>query len=217
VRRGDAWKDFQAEAKGKLIATPSELAAAERMRDAVFANPRARELLRAGQSEVTVTWDETLTHPQDSDLVCSVLCRARLDHWGPAGLVELKTTRVTTPHAWAREVAARSYHVQLAHYRSGIQEAAEVNVGHVHWIVVENVPPHDVAVYRVPHEQIDVGDRLRMTWLRRVAECTASGRWPGVGGDAAIEFKLPEYAQAEGLPEVDMSGIEEASDDAAEE
>lgn len=222
MKRGDAWREFQAEVNGKLIATPAELAAAERMRDAVYANPRARALLREGHSEVTVTWDEWLVIPstcEGGEMHEYQPCRARLDHWSSAGLVELKTSRVTTTHAWAREVAKRAYHVQLAHYRSGIQEAAGVNVGAVHWIVVENVPPYDVAVYRVPHEQIDVGDRLRMTWLRRVAECEASGRWPGVGGDGdeALEFRLPEFAQTEGLPEVDMSGMEEASDDAAEE
>ena len=212
ARRGKEWKAFlsEATAAGKIVATAAEVETSERMRDAVHANPVARELLREGGSEVTVTWAERFTHvpPAGPAHDVAVPCRARLDHWGPAGLVELKTTRHAGQRAWFREAAARYYHVQLAHYVTGLQEAADVNVGAVWWIVVESVPPYDVAVYRVKREHIEAGDRVRMQWLRRVAECEASGRWPGAGGDEPIDYVLPDWAAGEGLEDVDMSGIE---------
>lgn len=214
ARRGDAWKDCVAEAKGRAIVSAEEREIAERMRDAVYANPVARGLLREGHSEATVTWDEPLlgdairSGVPHYDRILGLWCKARIDHWGPAGLVELKTSRHAGQRAWFREAAQRHYHVQLAHYVSGLQEAEGIDVGAVWWIVVESVPPHDVAVYRVKREHIDAGDRVRLGWLRRVAECEASGRWPGAGGDEPIDYVLPDWAAGDGLEDVDMSGIE---------
>lgn len=250
VRRGKTWESFAAEAAlaGKLIVRADELQAAERMRDAVYANKAARALLAHGIGEVTVTWEERFPVPRDERADCcfhgdhaacdgvngcgcvchgqpdecrGVPCRARLDWLGSAGIVEVKTTRWFSPRSWVREVASRSYHAQLAHYSGGIEHHRDLGGYEYHgaqyvpvwWIVVENVYPHDVAVYRVSREDVEVGERLRRGWLQRVAECTVSGRWPGVGGDEPIDFKLPDYAQTEGLEDVDVSGIEGGATD----
>lgn len=207
ARRGKAWVEFASDAisAGKLVVRKDELEMAERMRRAVLSNAQARALLKNGAGELTVTWDE---HFELSGVSRSVRCRGRLDWRGAAGIVELKTTRWPSVRAWTREVAARSYHVQLAHYRSGVEANTGVSEP-VWWIVVENQPPHDVAVYRVRSDDVEAGDRTRLGWLRRVAECEASGRWPGVGGDEPLEFVLPDYAATAGLEDVDMSSVEE--------
>lgn len=233
ARRGRAWEEFRAEAAGKTIALASEIAAAERMRDAVYAEPEARALLAEGRGEVTVTWKEGLyagrveraDHCFHGDhaacdgvngcgCVCHgqpdtyriVPCRARPDWLGAAGLVELKTTRFLAPRAWGREAAARHYHVQLAHYLAGLR--SETGGGApVSWIVVENTEPHDVAVCRVGPDQIEAAERVRIQWLQRVAECEAAGRWPGVG---SFDFEPPDYVMTEGLEDVDMTSMGES-------
>lgn len=217
-KRGKAWAEFKTAASldGKIIVRAEDLGRANRMRDAVFANPHARALLREGAPEVTVTWEEA--HPDQLPFeTCRLLpCKARLDWLGALGLVEVKTTRrPLVQRSWGREVASYAYHVQLAHYVAGL----EANGGHdpaAHWIVVESSPPHDVAVYRLRREDLEAGERLRLTWLRRVAECDAAGVWPGVGDDGPIECALPDYAATEGLPEVDMNELEENDGAAAE-
>lgn len=208
VRRGRAWNAFLAEAaaEGRQVVREEELRAATRMRRAVLENAQSRKLLADGDGEITVTWDEQI---EVGGAPHSVRCRGRLDWLGSAGIVELKTTRWPSVRAWTREVAARSYHVQLAHYRSGV-EANTGSSAPVWWIVVENQPPHDVAVYRVRSEDVEAGERTRLAWLRRVAECETSGRWPGVGGEEPIEFVLPDYAATEGLEDVDMGRLGES-------
>ena len=213
VRRGQYWNAFrdEHEAAGRLVVRDGELDAAKRMRDAVYSNRVARDLLGDGRGEVTVTWEEPIEPPArwDGTMVHGVRCRARLDWLGSRGVVELKTTRHTTLHSWAREVAARSYHVQHAHYRAGVV-ANGVEPGENWWVVIESSEPHDVVTYRLRQSDLEAGERVRQGWLQRVVECEASGRWPGVGGDEAIEFQLPEYAMTEGLEDVDMSGVTEA-------
>lgn len=208
TKRGSEWIKFKAasDASGKLIVRPEELYAVAKMRAAVHASRDAMELIRDGSSEVTLEWSEE--GPQGTWVLP---CRARLDHLGPRGMVELKTTRRGTPRAWASEVARYAYHVQLAHYEAGLEDLGEVGIP-MWWIVVEKSEPFDVCVYRVRRAEVEIGARLRWTWLQRVVECEASGRWPGVGGHGPLDFALPDWAATEGLDDVDTDGILEASD-----
>lgn len=215
-KRGKAWTETKAQAlaEGRTIVRAEELERSYAMREAVLANPHARALLERGAPEVTVEWEEQFDfYPVAGDPKRTMLpCRARLDWLGPLGLVEVKTTRRTlAPRSWGREVAVYAYHVQLAHYVAGL-EANDILHVPAHWIVVESAPPYDVAVYRLRREDLEAGERLRLTWLRRVAECEASGVWPGIGAEGPLECALPDYAVTEGLEEPDMSGIEEVSD-----
>ncbi len=213
VRRGKEWDAFKADAetRGHEIATAGEIANARAMAAAVRGYAPAAQLLAPdGQGEVTVTWAEPTSAAPNSERIDYVDCRARLDYLSASvGLVELKTTRRIGRASWAREVADRSYHVQLAHYCNGIEAVTGARPVAVHWIVAENVPPFDVAVYRVSSGDIERGAATLAGWLRRVAECEASGMWPGVGGSETLDFVLPDYASApEDGEEVDLNGIE---------
>ena len=71
-------------------------------------------------------------------------------------------------------------------------------------IAVENAPPHDVAVYRVPDEALVPGLALVRAWAARVLECRTAGVWPGVC-PVARELRLPDWATVG--PEI--TGLEE--------
>ncbi len=211
VRRGKEWDAFkiEAETRGHEIATAGQIENARDMAAAIRSYAPAKRLLAPdGQGEVTVTWAEPVGMADSA--LNFVDCRARLDYYSPSsGLVELKTTRRIGRASWAREVADRSYHVQLAHYCNGIEAVTGARPVAVHWVVVENVPPFDVSVYRVSSGDIERGAATLAGWLRKVAECEASGVWPGVGGDETLDFVLPDYASApEDGEEVDLNGIE---------
>lgn len=204
-RRGKAWEAFKAERADATIVTESEIANARAMRAAVERHPVARRLLAGGDAEVTVEWvDERTLLP----------CRARVDYLHELGsVVEVKTTKAAHPLAFSRASARYLYHAQLAFYVDGLR-ACGVDVAYVRVIAIESAPPHDVCVYTVGEEVLDVGRRKVDGWLARVAECTASGRWPGAGGDEAVPLALPDYAMTDGLDDVDLGGVgsEEESD-----
>lgn len=200
VRRGKAWDEFVAAHPGATIVKRDELATAERMRAAVMAHPVARALLTGGEGEVTMRW----TSPE------GVLCRARADYLTrDGGLVELKTTRFATPRAFMREAASRSYHAQVAFYQDGL-DACGVEAGTERYMIaVENVEPHDVTVHVFGQDKLDAGRRVADRWMKTIAECTASGYWPGAGGTGVVDEPLPAWAMADGLPDADLSGLEE--------
>lgn len=199
MRRGKRWEAFKEDHPGKAILLRGDPAVvtALAMRAAVERHPIARELLRAGEGEVTMTWE-----------VDGVACRGRLDWLWSSGIVELKTTRSIHPRAFAREVAQRLYHVQLALYTDGLTAV----LGHAPpelpiLIAIENTPPHDVCVYRVGFDSLEAGQRKVDGWLRTIRECRASGQWPGCGGDGVLDLRLPDWALADEEQSVDLSGI----------
>lgn len=204
VRRGKAWEEFVAAHPGATIVKRDELASAERMRAAVMAHPVAHALLTGGEGEVTMRW----TSPE------GVTCRARADYLTrDGGLVELKTTRFATPRAFMREAASRLYHAQVAFYSDGL-DACGGNAldAYPHVIAVENVEPHDVTVHQFNLDKIDAGRRVVDRWMKTIAQCTASGFWPGAGGSGVVDEPLPAWAMADGLPDVDLNGVEEAEE-----
>jgi hypothetical protein len=201
VRRGKVWDAFEAANAGKEIVRLGEINGAMRMRDAVMAHPKARELLSDGDPEVSFTWDDT-----------GIACKGRVDFLRPGGgIVELKTTRVAGKRAFDREFAARLYHAQAAFYVDGYATASEYDVNSCHMIVVQNVAPYDVGVLRIGGDVIEAGRRKVAQWLESLRVCQDAGQWSGAWGDGIEDVELPEWAEADGLPDVDMSGIEEVT------
>jgi hypothetical protein len=108
-------------------------------------------------------------------------------------LLGIKTTRKIAPIEFAAEAWRIGYHLQWAYYHDALAGSLPVRVIE---IVVENTPPHDVVVYRVPEYVIDCGRREYRAALSSVLECRARGEWPGHEPDAEREFTPPSWANA---------------------
>jgi len=86
------------------------------------------------------------------------------------------------------------YHGQLAHYCAG----TGCKVGAL--VVVESSEPHDVGVYVLDDDALWSGEVLVSRLLARVAECEASGEWPGAMPRAEV-LPLPAWARISETPE----------------
>lgn len=204
VRSGAAWKAFEEEHRGKIILRRGELETAEAMRDAIWADSEARELLSDGEGEVTITWS-----------MMGMLCRGRLD-WlrgESAGIVELKTTRNIGARPFERDFGSLFYHAQIALYTGALAAVLGRDPPELPRVIaVEKTPPHDVVVHRIGYDTLECGQRKVDEWIRTLAACRASQRWPGVGGGVTRDLRLPDWALADG-PDVDLTGIRGGDDD----
>jgi hypothetical protein len=206
ARRGKEWEAFETANADHLVVKVDELVGVDRMREAVLAHPIAADLLRRGEGEVTLQWEQS-----------DVQCRGRLDWLRPDGsIVELKTTRSIDPRLFAREVSLRHYYAQVAFYSDGLATIVGREAPILpHMIVVENVPPFDVAVYRIGYDAIEAGRRKVDAWLRRVKECAAADRWPGVDGGAVLDMRLPDWALSGDGEDVDLRSLGSLGGEAA--
>lgn len=190
-RRGKDWQEFSAaaDAAGMEILTEAEYDDRLATRDAVRAHPVAARYLAAGHAEQVITWVD-----HDTDLPC----KARIDFITPGNVIaDLKTGRDIGDHSFSRTTHDLLYHVSAAHYRNGMRAITGEEWDFV-FIAVESNPPHDVRVGPLSEDALYCGEQEAARLLRLVADCTASGEWPGAYPDEDT-FDLPAwfYAQEE--------------------
>ena len=186
-RAGKEWDQFETQNMDRTILTRSEDGLAVAMRDAIRGHPVADALLSGGLAEQVIEWVDPET---------GLLCKARLDYLRPDALVDLKTTADLDPHRFPALVYRMGYHGQLAFYLRGLK-ALGLDDHPAHLVAVESAAPHDVAAFAVEPGAITVGDELVSRLLDRLAECQATGEWPGrYPGESVLT--IPSWAFVEG-------------------
>lgn len=174
ARRGKAWTDAadEARADGYTPLTRKEADAVHAMRDAVYDHPGARTLLELpGTSEQTVHWTD-----EDVD------CRARIDRLAAGAILDVKTAADASPSGFSRSAANYGYDMQHAAYVRAVRAATGDDLPFV-FIVVEKTPPHSVALYTLPAEATERGERRWLAALDLYKQCTATDTWPAYGDD----------------------------------
>lgn len=201
TRRGKAWDEFEAANHGKTILKGDEYRRCIGVRDAVLRHPLVKQYLAKGVGEEVLTWTDKET---------GLKCKCRLDFRSTSvgSILDLKGT-TSTEARWFSAIAGRKgYHLQGAHYQAGAKANGHGDLP-FHVIAVEVDPPHDVAVYEVSEDDLYFGAQECQTLLRRVAECRASGQWPGrYVGEQLLRlpaWALPEEAQNDSGPDLDWS------------
>lgn len=206
ARRGNAWKEFEAAHASKTILKRNEYDLCVAMQEAVRAHPEASKYLARGRAEQVVTWIDEPT---------GLLCKARAD-WicdvpGLAVLLDVKTTSTLDERLFGALAARMGYYAQLAFYWRGLRAVGLPMPAKL--IAVESAPPHDVAVFDVGGDALAAGEEEVSELLLKVAECKATGKWPGRYADER-PLQLPAwfYATAEedaggALAGFDLAGV----------
>jgi hypothetical protein len=177
--------EFQ-NAPGVVVLTASDYEAAVNVRDAVWSHP-ARKLLPAQSGrELSIAWNDEGT---------GVRCKARLDGYEPsifAGLVvDIKTTRDASKHAFMRSIWDYGYHRQGALYVEGCN-AVGMDARSFTIIAVEKERPYGIMVYPLSEAYLDGGATLLRPLLARYAECVTTGEWPGYPGEP-VDAHPPDW------------------------
>jgi hypothetical protein len=188
--RSKAARDMRDEARaaGLVPMLAKDLAAADRMAEAVLANAGARAILESeGDVEVSMWWDDADT---------GVECRGRIDKLAatPGGLVnvDLKTTADASLRGFAKSAANFGYHIQAAAYEDGLRDITSEDCPTV-LIAVEKDPPHLVALYEFPSEEVGRGlDKWRDA-LAALVKYRDADYWPGYP-DSIQPLYLPSWA-----------------------
>ena len=184
VRRGKAFEAFKAELEDEPeILLESEYRNGVDMAAAVLDDPVAREALH-GAKETPVFWTDEKT---------GLLCKAKPDAVN-GRICDLKTANSDAygPDRFWRQARRLGYHGQLAHYKAGLEANGYVADDEPAFVVVESVPPYDVAVYRAPPAMIAEGESLRRSLLDQLAWCLDHDLWMGATAGQETELYWPE-------------------------
>lgn len=164
--------------------TEEELERVEAIRANAFQHREIQQIRRFFGSEVSLVFD-----------LCGVRCKARLDKWiEKAGgfIIDVKTlSKPITEDGWSRTIVDLNYHFKAGFYIEGIKALLGIEPEFWH-VVLETSPPYDVAAFRLPDFERQVGRYEVKRVLSMLARCRETNEWPGA---------FPELVQHVGLPQ----------------
>jgi exodeoxyribonuclease VIII len=191
----DWWREFNARAEGREIITADEWATASAQLAAIRDNPALADILRDGQSEVSVFWTDADT---------GLACKARIDWLASDGRVlELKTAADESPNGFGRAAARMRYDLQRAHYLAGLEACGILATWT--WAAVSSEAPALAVAYDLTAELEMQSFEDHAELLTHLAQCEASGHWPAYGS-GILELDFPAWAKRGG--EVEVSFVE---------
>lgn len=178
----DEWRAMN---EGKIALSNDEARRIAGMRESVLQHPLASKMLRDGEAEMTLRWQ---------DRESGLQCKSRLDFYvrRHAMIVDLKSTDDAREESFKRSIVNYRYHVQDALYRSSA-DALELPIEHFVLMAVEKSPPYAVATYTLDSDAIGKGYIAARRNMDTLAECVAKNHWPAYPtGLRTIE--LPTWA-----------------------
>lgn len=197
-RRGNNWKDAQAEAANtkRLLLTEGDYEAALTIRDAVHADAWLNALIVSPHSEIehSAYWIDEET---------GALCRSRPDLYRTdlKVMVDVKSTLSAHPDDFARSVVNYGYHAQEAWYSDGHRANGREVEGFV-FLAWEKKTPFVTARYELPPSIVAEGRAICRKALARYAECHRADHWPGYSNEIS-ELSFKRWSYQETTPEVE--------------
>jgi hypothetical protein len=175
------WKQFDRQCQGKLLTSQATSLEVKAMAKAAGHHRGASHLIAMpGLVEASYTFTDEPT---------GLPCKLRPDKHNADVVIDVKgTSKGVDRDDFQREIYKWGYHVQAAW-----------NVDHLGasmflWIVIEFDWPHAVAVHPASDECLAAGRRRYRTALDTIAQCRATGVWPGPEGSLIAEpINLPGW------------------------
>jgi hypothetical protein len=178
----DAWAK---EHPGATVITTETMRLLRNMSASVRKHPLGRQLLKEGEPELTVVWNDDET---------GLKCKCRADYYVPRHelVVDAKSALDASPEQFRRDIAKYRYHVQDALYRAGFS-AADKPVQHFVFLAVEKSPPFAVAIYELDSDAIGRGYTSARRNIDTLADCLRKDKWPGYS-ESIQSLELPPWA-----------------------
>ncbi len=105
-------------------------------------------------------------------------------------VVDLKTSRCALPGPFERSIYQYGYHRSKHFYLTTMNLEGSSKWKHYLFLVVENTPPYEVALYDLDPAATDLGRREVVELKKLYKKCMESGEWPG----------YPTHIQTIGVP-----------------
>lgn len=184
---------FAAEHAGKVVLDDDDFARAQNVAAAVLANEQAAVLLDAPEfCEVPIRWHDAAT-----GIGCKckpdVVCSTELND-GRRCVLDLKVVDDPYSSGFERAIFQRGYHRQAAWYEPAVRSALGESERR-HWVLCAagSEPPHDIRLYVLAEESVDLGAAINRAALKRLKDCIERDSWHDDAGQMKLVFP-PRWA-----------------------
>ena len=176
------YAEFEAENKGKIILLESEYDELCAMRDSVFKNKFAADILNhpKTQFETSIFWE-------DKETGLTLKCRPDMLVSGVIG--DLKSTKDASPREFQYSCTKYDYYMQAGMMSEGLESIGETLQSFL-FVICEKARPYSSACYFLSDEAIEYGVNKCKDLTRRLAHSLEKNDWPGY---EMQEIDLPNY------------------------
>lgn len=185
---------------GQYLLPMDELYRIQQMKASIAKHPVAKAILEAGYKERSGFYRCPMT---------GLACRFRPDQWFEERgfLIDFKTTRNVSKRSFSKSIDDYDYDLQASFYCLGGKEITGLEVVRRVWVVVENLPPYEVAVYVGDEKAMDSGWELHKFAMNLLDECLKKDKWP-MAQMTAEDISVPWYRYERIMNALDEEGEE---------
>lgn len=181
-----AYEGMVANAQGRLILERSEYNTAYKMMMAV----QTHKMWIAVKGNNTGCIEDSLAWYDDES---GVLLRSRPDFYTDEIIIDLKTTKDSSPHAFSKSVLEYGYHRQAAMAIDGLTKLTGREYKSVILFVVDKNPPHFTRCYVIKDSAVEQGRYEYKYAARKFADCMNTQVWDGYA-EIIEELDIPSWA-----------------------
>lgn len=198
-RNGAQWEEFKAKNSDARILSLDEYETANRIADAVRANPKAMAAL-TGACEQTIRFD-----------FMGFSCRSTPDVRANnnAFFTELKTCRSSKPWRFRSQARWMAYHAQMAFHREAMRRTVIRPDANPEGFIVAvcSSPPFPVTVFRMTPKDFELGDRLIRLWIEDLKNCISSRNFPPYAQDV-LDLDIPDDSAEMVFPDGETGSVD---------
>jgi len=155
-------EEFQLANAGKYVVDQEQFDKASAIKDAVFSNEQAVELLsKITQTQSRNTWTDEITQ---------LPCVGLLDGEGDDVILELKTSHNAHHDNFVKDAHNYLYHMQTAMYYDSLVAKGKKNIK-IKFLVVETTEPYGVCVYTASKDFLALGRKVFYETLNDFKTC----------------------------------------------
>ena len=177
-RRTKAYKEWAAAnlTGGTICLSPADAETVRQVAERVKADDMAKAIFRSGQAETEHFWQSL-----------DVDCRAKLDWLSGQVVADIKTCQDATETAFAKDIAARRYDLQAAHYLS-IGVASRFV-----FIACETASPYRVRCYELCDADLAKANQDREDLIAEYRSRREANDWHEAGENELRTIFLPNW------------------------
>lgn len=179
--------EFAESSKGKTVITADQDECVKLMAKSVMAHPIVSVLMQqGGKREYSYRANDPST---------GLPLKARLDFECLSPLIlDLKTSRDSSPSAWAYDAGRYGYHNQAAHYIHVVELATGVRCRFVHVVADTTNPTLPAATYYIEEDDIDRGHVQNLETYAQMRNCYETNDWLEPQHKEILRIKLPRWS-----------------------
>jgi len=190
AKSGGAWKQFEAENKGKLLLKSQDMEAVLACVKSIYEHPLASKFLACDGEP------EQMYSVVDANLELKLKCKPDKPCITPHGIVicDLKTTDNPSPKSFANSVVSYNYDCQQYFYQRVLRAMGHDVIKFV-FVVVGKTAPYPVNVFEINEQDMAMAATIVENALSELAERYRANDWMPYNQDKIKVLSLPRYSQ----------------------